>query len=332
MVDRYTSAEERRAIEEEAARLFLDARSSGDARAWDRAYAWVALHPAHGVAFAKAEAGWELTARLREIRPPLEPEAIAGPAGRFEAMFSQRAMASLVGIALIGTLSTIGIQRLAAVDRHRTAIGEERAVSLPDGSVAHLNTDSAIEVLVRPGRRFVRLVRGEARFDVRHDPSSPFVVQASEATLRALGTDFNVRLRPDLTELTVITGSVAVRDGDAPTRRVDAGRVAAIRGGAVAVTALPRAAIDQRTAWQAGVIRFQGEPLAQVVEEMNRYRAAPLLIGDPRLAGLSVDGAFRLSDPQAFVATLTARYPIRAEAGPDGSVMLTAGGNPGVVR
>jgi transmembrane sensor len=211
---RDSSVEERRAIEAEAARLFLEARESGDPAAWDRAYEWVAQDPAHGVAFAKAEVSWELSERLKEIAPQLEPEAIAGPAGHFEALFSGRMVAALVAIAMVGTLGSIGLQKIAAVDRYRTAVGAEREIRLADGSIAHLNTDTAIEVSLRSDRRFIRLLRGEARFDVYLNRRAPFVVQANDATLRALGTDFNVRLRPEMTEVTVIEGGVAVRESE----------------------------------------------------------------------------------------------------------------------
>ncbi|WP_447414957.1 FecR family protein, partial [Clostridium perfringens] len=87
-------------------------------------------------------------------------------------------------------------------------------------------------------QRFVRMLKGEAHFDVAHNPARPFIVKAGDSTLRAVGTAFNVRLRPELTELTVIEGRVAVRDSGAATRTVAAGSAAAIRGGTVAVTQL----------------------------------------------------------------------------------------------
>jgi transmembrane sensor len=336
---RYTSVEERHAIEAEAARRYLEARSGDRAEDWDAALAWVSENPAHGVAFAKAEASWELTARLREVVPRLEPEAIAGPAGRFEALFTERAVAALLGIAVIGTAATIGIQKWSDVDRHYTMIGEERELALADGSRVYLNTDSVIEVRLRGSSRLVRLLKGEARFDVAHDPSRSFVVQASDATLRALGTDFNVRLRPDLTELTVISGRVAVRDGEAPTRTVDAGTAAAIRNGAVALTHLERGQIARRVAWQSGIIEFRGETLGQVVEELNRYRTAPLVIGDSQLASIAITGTVRADRADRFVAALERRHGIRAIVGTDGAVMLlpadptaAGGGNRAAVR
>ena len=326
MGGRDSSVEQRRAIEAEAARLFLEARERGDPADWDRAYAWVAEHPAHGVAFAKAEASWELSERLKEVAPPLEPEAIAGPAGHFEALFGARMVAGLVAVALVGTVATVGLQKIAAVDRYRTIVGAEREIRLADGSVAHLNTDSAIEVSLRSDRRFVRLLRGEARFDVYPNRHAPFVVQANDATLRALGTDFNVRLRPEMTEVTVIEGGVAVRDGKAPVRTVKAGTLAAIRGGAVAMTALDHAQIAQRTAWRTGTLTFAGEPLAQAVEEVNRYRKAPILLGSPGLTALPVRGVFRVGHSDAFIRALARAHGLQATFSPDGTVMLAQSG------
>lgn len=241
-------------------------------------------------------------------------------------MFSARAVAGLVTLAFLGTLATVGLQKVAAVDRYRTEVGVKRELRLADGSLAHLNTDSAIEVSIRPDRRFVRLLRGEARFDVRPNPSAPFVVRAYDATLRALGTDFNVRLRPDMTEVTVIEGGVAVRDGEAPTRTVTAGTLAAIRGGAVAMTPLDRAEIAQRTAWRTGTLAFAGEPLAQAVEEVNRYRKAPILLGSPGLAALPVTGTFRVGQSDAFIRTLAKAHDLQATFSRDGTVMLAQNG------
>ncbi len=322
MSGRYNNVEERQAIEEEAARLYLKARESNAPDDWREAYRWVEEHPAHGVAFAKAEASWELADRLCEVAPPVGPEEVAGPAGRFEALFSRRAVGALIAATVIGMVGTVAVEKWATVDRFRTAVGQERAVRLSDGSLVHLNTDSSIEVAMRSGERLVHLLKGEARFDVAHDAGRPFIVQAGDASLRAVGTSFNVRLRSELTELTVIEGRVAVRDGNAAPRTVPAGASAAIRGGAVAVTPLGPGQIAQRTAWQGGVIQFDGETLAQAVEEFNRYRKTPLVIGDPQLAGLRIGGTFKAGGSSEFVSALTQSFGIRAVVDKDDAVIL----------
>jgi transmembrane sensor len=322
---RYGSVEERQAIEDEAARLYLKARESDCPEDWNAAYRWIEQNPAHGVAFARAETGWELTDRLRENAPPIGPEAIAGPAGRFEALFSRRAIGALLAATVLGTVGTVAIQKWSAVDRYRTAIGQEHAYRLADGSLVHLNTDSAIEVAMQRDQRLVRLLKGEARFDVAHSRTRPFIVQAGESTLRAVGTAFNVRLRPELTELTVIEGRVAVRDGIAPARTVAAGSGAAIRGGTVAITPLEKVQLVQRTAWQSGVIQFDGETLDQAVTEFNRYRRTPIVLGDPQLASIRIGGTFRPGNSEQFVAALRESFGIRSIADKGGSIILLPG-------
>lgn len=328
------------AIEAEAARLYLKARASDAADDWNDAYAWVALDPAHGFAFAKAEAGWELTERLRELPAgrEAEPPAIAAAQDGGGQDVDTDDMAGtrigrrglLVGLAVaaasIGVVTTVALRLLGTVDHYRTALGETRIVRLADGSLAHLNTNSSIEVALRDDVRSIKLLKGEARFDVAHDTRRPFIVDADGTLVRAVGTMFNVRLRPDVTELTVIEGIVAVRNGDSAVRRIESGRSAAVRSGSIAVTHLEPGKIKQRIAWQDGMVEFEGDTLAQAVEEFNRYRATPMVIGDPEIASLRVGGAFRLDRSQDFVQALESGFGVRAVSGSDNSIILVSAG------
>ncbi|AOH85270.1 transcriptional regulator [Sphingomonas panacis] len=319
---RYKNAEERQAIDQEAARRFLEARTLDTPDAWNAVYAWIAEDPARGFAFAQAESAWEFAERLTEVAPSVGPEEIAGPAGRFEAFFDRRMVAGMVAAMLIATAGTIGLQKWSAVERLHTAVGQEKSYRLDDGSIVHLNTDSTVEVAMRDKERLVHLLKGEARFDVAHNTQRPFIVQAGDATVRAVGTAFAVRLRNDLTELTVIEGKVAVHEGAAPTQMVGAGTAAAIRSGTVSMTALLPDQIAQRTAWQEGVIQFDGETLAQAVEEFNRYRTAPLVIGDPQIASLRVGGTFKAGSSDQFVTALSQSFDVRSVSGKDNSIIL----------
>lgn len=317
------------AIEAEAARLYLMARASDAADDWNAAYAWVAQDPAHGFAFAKAEAGWELAERLNELPAGQIDDPV--PGGRIaeddnQPLIGRRGL--LVGLAAgaasIGIATTVALRLLGTVDHYRTALGETRMVPLADGSLVHLNTNSSIEVALRDDIRSIKLLKGEARFDVAHDPKRPFIVNADGTLVRAVGTMFNVRLRPDVTELTVIQGIVAVRNGNSAVRRIESGRSAAVRSGSIAVTHLEPAKIKQRIAWQDGMVEFEGDTLAQAVEEFNRYRATPLVIGDPALASLRVGGAFRLDRSQDFVQALESGFGVHAVPGSDNSIILVS--------
>ena len=94
-----------------------------------------------------------------------------------------------------------------------TRFGEQRFVRLDDGSGVTLNTASRIEVRFQKGHRFIRLVRGEALFEVAHDPVRPFDVYTGKTILRAVGTRFNVDMRADRTTVTVLEGVVSLKHG-----------------------------------------------------------------------------------------------------------------------
>ena len=340
MGGRYKSAEEIQAIEAEAARLFLKARASDAQTDWDAAYAWVAIDPTHGFAFAKAEAGWELAERLSELPddPLVVPPCVDGfsasvddaaymhkPTIRRASPINRRAWLGIaVGAAVIGVAGTVALRLIGTVDHYRTALGETRAVHLADGSVAHLNTNSSIEVALKENIRSIKLLKGEVRFDVAHEGTRPFIVDADGTQVRAVGTTFNVRLRPELTELTVIEGVVAVKNGGSPERQIGAGKSAAMRSGSIAVTPLASDKLKQRIAWQNGMIEFDGDTLEQAVAEFNRYRATPLVIGDPAIASMRIGGTFHSNRSDDFVLALERGFGLRAVAGNDDSVILVS--------
>jgi transmembrane sensor len=200
-------------------------------------------------------------------------------------------------------------------------------VVLADGSILRLNTASKVDVHLTSAQRVIRLVSGEALFDVAHDPNRPFFVDVGHARIRAVGTEFNVRMRPDLVELTVTEGVVAVASagdkrplGQQP--HISAGGAAAIRQGTVAPADLNPEALRQRTAWREGVIELDGNTVEQAVAEFNRYRDVPMVIGDQRIATLRVGGRFGLSESDRFVAALQRTLPVHAITGTDGIVML----------
>ena len=222
---------------------------------------------------------------------------------------------------------TVGWRLMDNVDLYRTGVGERRTVALSDGSRLTLNTTSTVEVAFTRGERRLRLVRGEALFEVAHDASRPFLVEAGPARFRALGTAFNVRVRSDVVELTVTQGVVGVMAGEAAVEKVASARIAAgggavVRSGAVAPTALDEQHLRQRTAWQDGVLEFDGESLAQVVGEFNRYRRQPIVIGDARLESLRIGGRVEVDEADRFLTALTSSFPIDAIATTDGGVLL----------
>lgn len=277
------------------------------------------------------EAAWESSVRLRAAPPALDLvipvgqdsmlPMIAGGLGR------RGLLAGALAAASAAVVATVGWRLFDNVELHRTGVGERRLVTLADGSRVTLNTASTVELAFTDKVRRVRLVRGEALFEVAHDSRRPFLVEAGAARFRAIGTAFNVRLRPDVVELTVTQGVVGVvtADGAVDQRmaaRIEAGAGAVVRSGAVAPTALDGQHLRQRTSWQEGVLEFDGESLAQVVGEFNRYREQPIVIGDARLESVRIGGRFEVGEADKFLAALTSSFPISAIPTADGGVLL----------
>jgi ferric-dicitrate binding protein FerR (iron transport regulator) len=113
--------------------------------------------------------------------------------------------ASLGGASLLG----LGWSMLApAGEYYASAVGEVRRIPLEDGSTLVLNTDSRARVHFGRELREVRLLQGEALFEVAHDARRPFVVQSAAWQVRAVGTVFGVRLRGTEVDVTVSEGVV----------------------------------------------------------------------------------------------------------------------------
>ena len=215
----------------------------------------------------------------------------------------------------------------AQVLHFQTLHGQQRSYPLPDGSILHLNTDTTVEVRFGAIERLAVLEVGEAAFEVSHDPRRPFKVMAGSAAISDLGTQFDVRLLPDSTLVTVLEGQVRVAPsaaGGEPGARPDKD-LAPVRLGAnqqVRVTseAWPPAvqATDARseTAWLHRQIAFDHEPLGRVAAEFNRYATKPVEIVTPELRELKVSGVFSTDDPDEFLAFLKSLDRVRVDVTP----------------
>jgi len=209
---------------------------------------------------------------------------------------------------------------------YRTEHGEQSVRRLPDGSVLHLNTDTAVTVSYRRTERVLDIDRGEALFQVVHDDRRPFRVVAGVAEIVAVGTRFDVRRAGDTTLVTVVDGQVlaftrehgrrtggSARPPDA--RRIDAGYRLRIDGGIM--EAQPER-VDTRhiVAWLQRKIVFARRPLGEVADEFNRYGHVPLTIDDAALRALPVSGVFDAYDTNSFAAFLETLDGVHVERTP----------------
>jgi transmembrane sensor len=219
------------------------------------------------------------------------------------------------GVALVAAAS-LGIWFSYIHTHVTTAVGEIRQVPLEDGSRVTLDTRSQIAVEYEPKQRVVRLESGEALFEVAKDARRPFVVQAGDVRVRAVGTAFVVRRRSDNDiDVTVTKGTVDVWSKTHPQEvavRISAGSATTLSG---ATLTPPRdltvKQIEQATDWKSGVVDLNGRTLGEAAAEINRYNTRRVEISDPRLAAETLVGHVSTSDPLAFAQAAAAMLDAR---------------------
>jgi transmembrane sensor len=236
------------------------------------------------------------------------------------------AIAASLLVVVLGGLGWMAWSR-SGWQAYRTEQGGFQRISLQDGSTALLNTNSEIRVKLTSTRREIVLVHGEALFTVAHDSYRPFDVTAADTVVRAVGTEFSVRLR-DQQQVDVIVkeGRVAIDPPDelpdtkaaqqrpvASTRlsTLAAGEAVSVKSRKLTVRKIADEDMTRKLAWTQGRLWFDRVTLAEAVTEFNRYNRRQLVIDDPAIENLHIGGAFEATDLDSFVAALQS-FGIRA--------------------
>ncbi|RME69168.1 MAG: DUF4880 domain-containing protein [Alphaproteobacteria bacterium] len=218
---------------------------------------------------------------------------------------------------------------VAGVTRSYSAqLGEQKAVTLADGSKLLLNTRTRVDVAYSAQERGLYLAYGEALFDVAEDPSRPFRVYTQKGVVKAVGTLFSVRVRETEVEVLVAEGTVelatkAPQPGDsaadgatsAPAKitKLGSGKRAAFNETHQEVTDIAPEIMDRRLAWRQGVLIFDSDPLSYVVEEVSRYTDTKIVIADPRLLDMPIGGNFKVGETQALLDALEKGFGVKVE-------------------
>ena len=149
--------------------------------------------------------------------------------------------------------------------------------------------------------RKVWLEKGEAYFNIKHDPSRPFEVVASGKRILDLGTQFNVFAEGDRLKIAVLQGRVSFESGlgDAHTE-LRPGDVAIAEAGKFSLRRIPARDLVDRLSWRSGKLKFHHASLPQVAEEFNRYNGKKVVVSGESARALTINGTFATDDVQAF--------------------------------
>jgi transmembrane sensor len=297
-------------LHEVAADWLMRVRSAPADAALARAFEdWLDESEDNRRAFAGVARSWQL---IGEVPPAYandwagEAEPVSRPTPAVPRPRRWRALVTAVALAacLVAFLAYPALLLLIEAD-YRTSTGTSRAITLDDGTRIALGADSAIAVDMAADRRMVRLLQGEAFFDVQPDPARPFVVDAGGVDVSVLGTSFNVRLSSADMVVELAEGSVDLDyPGHAGARaRLAPGQSALVDLDTGRLTRGEIAPQDIGT-WREGRLFVQDATIADVVEQLQRYHRAWIAVPDGALAARRVTGLYDLTDPDRALRAL----------------------------
>jgi transmembrane sensor len=264
--------------------------------------------------------------------------------------YAAAAAAALFAILVVATwqLTSSGPTQddvVAIVDGvYETAVGQQTTVTLPDGSVLLLNTNSLIKVVYSDKQRLLILERGEMNIEVAHDAERPLSVMAGQKIVQAVGTAFNVQIINDgeveliVTEGKVlvaergdIRGDVAAKADSDPIKPLPERSTVVSKGERVVLSAseeviakVSDSDISAQLSWRQGNLVFRGETLAEAVVELSRYTPVKFELADPRLRDIRIGGRFKAGDVDGLLATLKENFNIDYERPDAERVLLKA--------
>lgn len=289
----------------EAARAWVVRLASGDISAEEMAAfkIWLAADPAHRAMFDRERTRWQGLGALRsQFESPLASAAVRSvPSTRVSMRWRvmPRLAAGLMA-ACVALVIVLADPYTALRADHATSVGEIARVILPDGSLAVLNTDSALTVDFNDRERGIAVLKGEAWFEVVKNAQRPFRVRASDAVAEAVGTAFGVKNEKERVVVSVTEGIVAVsalKSVDSLSRdrpvRVEHGQAIAYSTANGVEQATPFDAAGA-LAWRGGRVMIDDEPLSAVIAELDRYRPGKILLLADAAANRHVSGIFSI--------------------------------------
>lgn len=270
--------------------------------AWERTRkAWAAM----GQVVPAMRSQWEYAPRS-EVRPDMRKP----PAARHRASWRRVAVAAAVVAALcLGLVIAPGLLLRLSAD-YSTSTAETRTITLEDGSTVTMAAATSIALGYSDGRRGIKLLAGEAYFEVAPDKDRPFTVEANGVRVEVLGTAFDVQLADGLTSIALAHGSVqASVEGSSvtPPERLVPGDLLTVDPNSAVMTkdTIP---VDEIANWRNGELYVVNATLGSVIEQIQRYHPAWISVPDSTLARQQVTGFYNLKQPDQALRALVEPY------------------------
>lgn len=291
---------------------------------WDAYTVWLEADPRHRLAFDQLSIVDDAVDRNRQALDMVLSAKHQQPASQEpRPNHSRRVLFGMTAAA--GITAAIGVpmlMRSEPVTTYQTGPGESRTIALADTSSVELAASSVLTV-TGEDMRSMKLERGAAYFDVRHDPTRQLVITAGRYRISDIGTKFSVKVAQDALELAVSEGHVGMTKNNAKRAiKVSAGQ--RLTAGATASKLSPIASGDVAS-WRTGRLVYAEAPLSLVAADISRYSGQRINV-DPSLNDRRFSGVLTIGDGSRLLANLTSFMSVETHAEGDGVRISAAAG------
>ncbi|MCG8525551.1 MAG: FecR domain-containing protein [Opitutales bacterium] len=190
-----------------------------------------------------------------------------------------------------------------------------------DGSSATLNRGAVLTSHFTDESRLVKLLSGEASFSIEKDTERPFIVEARGIQVRAVGTEFNVRISNDYLDVVVSEGVVALSSEDFEHYESDGALIEANYRANIelsdtstdfSVDYVEQEQLEEMLQWHPTLLEFDNAPLKEIITELNQRNEIEILLADPSLEEIRISSVIWSDNVVGFVGLLESYFGIGA--------------------
>lgn len=292
-------------IEAVAADWLTSQRDSGDWSQADQVVldAWLAQSSLHEVAYLRLEAAWARADRLAALPKTETPRRSTLQHGGWRKQMLFRATATAAAALAAVIAGVMQFSSKTDLQTYVTPIGGQERIVLSDGSRIELNTDTRLKADFARDESKVWLEKGEAYFEIRHNPERKFTVMVNGHRVADLGTKFRVLSEPGRMEVALLEGQVSIDVASDMGNRpivLKPGEVAVAKARSFQILSANPKSLADELGWRRGVVVFESVTLAEAAAELNRYNRKQIEIADPEIAQRKIAGTFRTNDIEGF--------------------------------
>lgn len=265
--------------------------------------AWISASSAHRVAYIRLEAAWAKTERTNALYHPMRSAAEKSERTWTKQLMTAAALTVALAVSLVAWMYPSRPEEKVFA----TSIGGRETVSFADGSQIDLNTNTVLRTRISATSRLVSLEKGEAFFRIKHDASHPFVALVAGHRVTDLGTKFLIRNEPNRLEVALVEGRARFDTQDGKARPISVelmpGDVVVSKNNEMSLTRKAAPAMARELGWRHGVLIFDNTKLVDAAAEFNRYSKTKLVIAEPAVSALKINGTFQVDNLEAFAET-----------------------------